>query len=182
MAPGAVLAMTVSLAGCRSTTEVFDGKPTDQVWTAMVKAAEQPEYHDWHVIENDVWADEKSGRIEVWRLLRRYKDPPGQWSRLENQEWSFAILLTPAEGEEPAEASFDVRSMCVPSHSWMEGERYFNQVWSFLGGRPTLGGAIKSSSAATPAAEPAPAPTPVLEPAPAPTSTPEHAPPVDLPE
>lgn len=182
--PGAMLAMAVGVAGCRSSTEVFDGKPTDQVWTAMVKAAEQPEYHDWHVIENDVWADEKSGRIEVWRLLRRYKDPPGQWSRLEDQEWSFAILLTPAEGDEPAEASFDVRSMCVPSHSWMEGERYFNQVWTFLGGRPTLGGATKSESTATPAAapQPAPAPTPSPAPASAPAPTPDQAPPVDLPE
>lgn len=145
----------------------------------MVKAAEQPEYEDWHVIENDVWADEKSGRIEIWRVLRRYKDPPGQWSRLEDQEWKFAILMTPPEeATHPVEASFDVRSWCIPSHSWMEGERYFDQVWRFLGGRPTAVPAERSS-ATPPESKKAESEE---EPAAAPAETPANPPPVDIPD
>lgn len=143
----------------------------------MVKAAEQPEYRDWHVVENDVWADEASGRIEVWRLLRRYRDPAGQWPRLEDQEWKLSIRFHPTD---PPTSDFDVRSMCVPSHSWMESERYFDQVWSLLGGRPSLPAA---EAVPAPAAAPAPAPAPApAQPAPAPAPAEPTAPPeVDIP-
>lgn len=175
------VASTLLLAGCQTRTESFAGKPTNQVWTAMVKAAEQPDYRDWHVIENDVWADEGSGRIEIWRLLRRYKDPAGQWSRLEDQEWKFSIEL---DVEAEPTATFSVRSMCVPSHSWMEAERYYGQVWTLLGGRPTpeeAAAAAAKASAPQPADAPAPAPKPVEAETPAPSAQPAAEPPVDLP-
>ncbi len=145
----------------------------------MVTAAEQPAYADWHVIENDVWADETSGRIEVYRLLRRYKDPPGQWARMEDQTWKFSIQFQPTD---PASARFDVRSWCVPSHSWMEGDRYFNQVWGLLGGRPVM----DESAAAPAAAVPGAAPSGTQPPAEGTTAPAEPAPveppPVDLPD
>jgi hypothetical protein len=179
---GTAVATAVALGGCHNQREVFEGRPSDQVWTAMVKAAEQPEYNDWHVIENDVWADEKSGRIEIWRLLRRYKDPGGQWARLEDQEWKFAVEMTPTE---PAEASFVVRSLCIPSHSWMEADRYFDQVWRFLGGKPTAGDA-PSPKESTPKAQPSASDpsesTPEAQQPAAPTPAKPVEPPVDLPE
>lgn len=132
--------VALATAGCRAPTESFEGKPANQVWTALVKAAEQPVYDDWHVIENDVWADERSGRIEIWRLLRRYKDSRGQWARMEDQEWKFAVAFQPEADGHAAEATFTVRSWCLPSRSWQEGDRYFEQVWSLLGGRPVKGG------------------------------------------
>lgn len=140
-------------SGCTTRTERYDGRTRDQVWTAMVTASESPTYPDWHVIENDVWADEGSGRIEVYRLLRRYRDPAGQWARLEDREWTFSIRLEDPDAPElPPEVSFKVRSWCVPSHSWMESDRYFEQVWQILGGRPA---AVESVPPSTPAPEPA---------------------------
>jgi hypothetical protein len=155
----------------------------------MVKAAEQPKYGDWHVVENDVWADETSGRIEVYRLLRRYKDPPGQWARLEDQTWKFSIQFEPVE---PPSATFRVRSWGVPSHSWGEGDRYFDQVWELLGGRPLevagqaageaagpegLAPAVSAPASGTPKPEAAGSPTPAEPPV-----DPPADPPVDLPE
>jgi hypothetical protein len=149
-----------ALGGCSTSSETFAGRPSDQVWTAMVTAAEQPAYRDWHVIENDVWADETSGRIEIYRLLRRYKDPPGEWARMEDQTWKFSIQFEPTE---PPSAQFAIRSWTIPSHSWGEGDRYFDQVWTLLGGRPTPGmGEPAAQPAAKPTSQPAvqPAATP----------------------
>jgi len=133
----------------------------------MVKTAESPSYSDWHVIENDVWADEGSGRIEIWRLLRRYQDPAGQWDRLEDQEWKFSIVLDPTD---PPVASFKVRTLCVPSHSWNEADRYFNDVWTLLGGRrpdmwPAVpAGSVKSTKpTVTPPADEPEQPAPPVE-------------------
>ncbi len=169
------LASAALLAGCQTRSETFAGRPTNQVWTAMVKAAEQPDYKDWHVIENDVWTDEASGRIEIWRLLRRYKDPAGQWPRLEDSEWKLAIVLDP---QDPPTATFSVRSMCVPSHSWIEAERYFDQVWTLLGGRPVGEPPVAESPASPPAAaKPAPAqPEQPASPEEAPKEAPKEAP------
>ncbi len=175
------LVVFVGLVGCSSSSETFSGRPADQVWTAMVKTAENPEYTDWHVIENDVWADEGSGRIEIWRLLRRYVDPASQWARLENQEWKFSIRLEPTD---PPTATFEVRSLGIPSHSWGESGRYFDQVWKLLGGRPVepreamqVDPATKGSDVTSQSQPPATPETPTSPP----SSPPMNDPPVDIP-
>lgn len=135
----------LAFAACATSTESFPGKSRDQVWTAMVSAARSPTYSNWHVVENDVWPYEKDGRIEVWRLLRRYLDKQNQWPRLEDAEWQFAITL---EDTDPPSVHFKIRSMCVPSHGWEQRDRYFEQVWELLGGKPP------AEAAPTPASPP----------------------------
>jgi hypothetical protein len=176
-----VAGIASTLPGCSTGRETFPGRPADQVWTAMVKAAEQPVYQDWHVLENDVWADERTGRIEIWRLLRRYTDPPGQYPRVEDREWSFTVLLLP---EEPPAATFEVRTPGVPGHAWSEPTRYFDQVWALLGGRPNpaMPESASPAAASSDATPPAIAP-PASEPAEAAPASPREPapPPVDLP-
>jgi hypothetical protein len=177
----AVIAGTLA-TGCTTTTETFPGKSRDQVWTALLRAAETPQYKDWHVIENDVWGYESDGRIEIWRLLRRYTDPPGQWARMEDREWKFAVMLDQAD---PPSATFKVRSMGVPSYGWDEGDLYFAHVWTLLGGKPEPGSppptpAPKSGAPVTTSESPTPATeAPAQQPSPA---APEPATsPVDVP-
>lgn len=167
--------IVLSAAACTSHTETFEGKSREQVWTAMLRAAENPVYTNWHVIENDAWGYEDDSRIEVWRLLRRYNDKQNQWARLEDTEWTFTIVLLDTE---PPSATFDVRNVCVPSHGWEQREAYFNQVWDLLGGK------LQAPKAASPPPPPPPpeAATPSgAEAAPATPSSSEK-PPVDLPE
>ncbi|MFO0830071.1 MAG: hypothetical protein U0572_18160 [Phycisphaerales bacterium] len=166
------------VAGCTTQTETFPGKSRDQVWTALLRAAESPEYPDWHVIENDVWGYEADGRIEIWRLLRRYDDAPGQWSRMEDREWSFSVQLEPTE---PPSATFKVRSLGVPSHGWGEGGIYFARVWTLLGGKPEPGSTppvtTKEAEPATPAPSATGAPAATAQPAaPAPAASPVDVP------
>ncbi|MBL9147110.1 MAG: hypothetical protein JNM94_00300 [Phycisphaerae bacterium] len=182
----ALVTVLLSSVGCTSHTETFEGKSREQVWTAMVRAAENPVYSDWHVIENDAWAYDADSRIEVWRLLRRYNDKQNQWARLEDSEWLFTIVLLDTD---PPSATFDVRSMCVPSHGWEQRENYFKQVWDLLGGpnamTPPPAPSAPEPAAPTAASNVAPTPAPATpsgaEPAPATPSSPEK-PPVDLPE
>ncbi|MDZ4831139.1 MAG: hypothetical protein SGJ09_13205 [Phycisphaerae bacterium] len=170
-----VLASAISAAGvvgCSSHTESFPGKSRDQVWTAMLAAANEPTYKNWHVIENDVWAYEADSRIEIWRLLRRYKDSGAQWPRLEDSEWTFSVVL---EATEPPSASFTNRSMGIPSHGWEQTDRYFEQVWEILGGRSANRALTPAAPRTTVPAVPSPEPNPVSP------STAPAEPPVDIP-
>ncbi len=143
----------------------------------MVKAAENPSYPDWHVVENDVWVDDAGRRIEVYRLLRRYVDPQSQYPRLEDRDWRFVAVL---EELEPPTVSFSARGWHIPSHAWPEQEAYFDRVWSFLGGKPAAAEReAKRSASGAEAPDPSP-PAPDGSPA-APAEKPAQEPPVDLP-
>lgn len=73
--------VTAGIAGCASVEREFDGSPTNQVWSALVAAAESPEYDGpdpadrWTVVENEVWIAPEEGRIEIYRRLKRYLHP-----------------------------------------------------------------------------------------------------------
>lgn len=127
----------VAATGCATNEEAYPTRSADQVWTAMVAAAEKPVYDDWHVIENDVWVDDAGRRIEVYRRLRAYRDPPGQYSRLEDREWTFVASFEDRPPPDAPTVRFDIRGWHVPSHGWEERDRYFRQVRELLAGEPS---------------------------------------------
>ena len=60
-----------ALAACGTKEREFPGHTRDQVWKAMVQAAEDPRYADWIVVDNEVWRDDTASRIEIRRDVRR---------------------------------------------------------------------------------------------------------------
>lgn len=127
----------LAAAGCAANEESYPLQSADQVWTAMVAAAERPAYDDWHVLENDVWVDDAGRRIEIYRRLRAYRDPPGQYSRLEDREWTFVASFEDRPPPDAPTVRFDVRGWHIPSHGWEERDRYFRQVRELLAGEPS---------------------------------------------
>jgi hypothetical protein len=144
----AVLAGTslVSFTGCTTRTQAFDGYPVDRLWPAMVATAQTPQYPDWKVMENDVFSDESTRTIEIYRLLKRTVVTPQNPPRTEDRTWKFRIELKDSDGA-PA-LNFSARQLAVPDHVWREAERYFAQV------RTALGGAAPSSTASVDAPSP----------------------------
>lgn len=118
------------LTGCGYKTATFPDQDPSQVWSAMVTAAEEPAYHDWRVIENDVWTDPQTGEIEVRRYLRRERLEPGESRREESEKWKFQIVLTEVH---PPTIRFFARQVAVPAHVWAEADRYFKDVQLLLG-------------------------------------------------
>ena len=126
-----VVLASIALTGCTTVSHTFGTQPADQVWTAMVAAAQSPEYKDWQVSRNDVWVDEDIKRIEIYRRLRRVISQPASKTRRENREWRFQILLEPTD---PPQAVFISRGLGVPGHAQNEGKRYFTDVLELLSG------------------------------------------------
>ena len=115
--------------GCTSVERTFDGYNSDQVWTAMVAAAETPAYADWTVASNDVWVDESAHRIEIYRHLRRVLYRPGADPHRETQTWRFEVRL---EGRNPPTASFVSRGLGLPTDAQYEANRFFLDVHDLL--------------------------------------------------
>ncbi len=124
-----ILAGTL-LCGGTSVRREFLGSPPDQVWTAMVAVANSPDYDDWTVTQNDVWVDDASQRIEIYRRMRRVIHQPAYKARRENREWRFQVIF------EPPVATFTSRGMGVPAHAQEEAEHFFDDVLDLLGGMP----------------------------------------------
>ena len=128
-----------TLAGCTSFREEFPGQDVPQLWTALVAVAETPDYSDddpdkrWIVQENDVWVDEENARIEVYRKVHRLLHRARTEPLLENRTWRFQVVM---EQSDPPTAEFVSRGFAVPTHATMEAERFFEDVWSILGGPP----------------------------------------------
>src|SRR5688572_5270240 len=130
---------TTVLAACTTIREAFPGHEADEVWTAMVAAARTPDYNHpdytrrWMVRENQVWVDDENSRIEIFRRVERDLYRPASKSLQEQREWKIQAAL----GErDPPTIRFRSRQVGVPAHAWDEAERYFDDVWELLGGRP----------------------------------------------
>ncbi len=119
--------------GCTSIERTFDGYRNDQVWTAMVAAAETPAYADWTVAANDVWVDESEQRIEIYRHLRRVLYRPGADPHHETQTWRFEVRL---QGRNPPTANFISRGVGLPTDAQHEANRFFLDVRDLLLGIP----------------------------------------------
>lgn len=121
-----------TLSGCVSQTQSFEGYGEDQVWSAMIAAARTPEYDDWKVAENELFVDESTQRLEVYRRLRRLYVSPYAAPRREREEWRFQIKLSSDESTGSAIVEFTARQLVVPGFAWREADRYFAQVRSLL--------------------------------------------------
>jgi hypothetical protein len=125
------LGLIFLMSGCGSTIARFPGKDVSQVWSAMVTVAEEPEYPNWLIIENEVWVDSKTSRIEIMRILGRDRVRPGQSPRRESETWKFQITMTKSV---PPTVKFFARQAAVPAHVWVEADRYFTDVRTLLDG------------------------------------------------
>lgn len=123
------VALMACLGGCGYKMATFPDYDGAQVWSAMVTAAEHPEYDDWLVIENDVWDDPSTARVEVLRLLMRDRVELGEDPIREEERWRFQIYLLEFE---PPTVRFMARQAAVPAHVWREAERYFDDVRALL--------------------------------------------------
>jgi hypothetical protein len=186
--PSLSLAAIVAFAGvgCTTRSQVFEGYSEDQLWTAMVATARSPVYDDWKVSDNEVYIDEDTRRIEVFRVLKRTLVSPYSEPRRESEEWKFQIVL--ARDEELGEPliDFTARQIDVPAHVWDEAERYFMQMRTLLGPVKTPATEPASTTEPTPMPPPmedetkpepretpdAPAAEPVAEPAAEPAAEP----------
>lgn len=146
LAAASATALVASLSGCTTRSATFDGYSDDQVWSAMVAAAESPDYDDWKIRQNEVFVDASARRLEVYRLLKRLYVTPYSDPRKEDREWRIQVMLTPTEEGESPTVDFTARQVTVPAHVWQEAERYFAQVRSLLG-PPAPPARIEPSSA-----------------------------------
>lgn len=124
------------LAGCASETATFAGRPREQVWTAMVAVAEQPDYTDWRMLDNVVSVDPDQEKIVLFRALRRVAVRPGADKVRQDREYQFEISLEPEnpnQPDAPAKVVFATLQPIMPSRLTDEAERYFASVAELLG-------------------------------------------------
>lgn len=186
-------ALACAVAGCTSRSQVFEGYSQDQVWSAMVAAAQSPDYDDWKVAENETFVDQDGRRVEVYRVLRRLLVTPYADPRKESEEWRFQLVLAHDMDIDAPVVDFTARQVTVPAHVWREADRYFGQVRNLLGPpeatkaaeTPCTDGhaaepiSMPAETAPPAAGEPTPEPAAPSEPAadPAPHAQPAEQPP-----
>ncbi len=167
-----VLACT---SGCTTRTQVFDGHSDDQLWTAMVATARAPSYDDWKVYENEVYVDDASRRIEIYRVLKRTYVTPFSDPRKEEEEWRFQIMLARDEELNEPMVDFTARQIEIPAHVWNEADRYFAQMRVLLGPARAPSEVIPAEIDVVPMPPPLDEEPVVAPVAPAPPATPEPA-------
>jgi hypothetical protein len=143
------------LGGCMSVSASFAGCDSAQVWTALIGAAESPDYDDlpewkrWEARENEVWTAPGQDRIEIYRRLHR--DVIQSAARQHDEERRYIITITYNASGTPS-ATFTIREGAIPAWAQEEGERYFANV------RELLGEVAAPESDAAPLGEPSTSP------------------------
>ena len=122
-----------ALTACGTKDREFPGHSRDQVWKAMVQAADDPRYSDWIVVENQVWRDDLHSRLEILRNVRRDVMVSGQAPRREENEWRFSAELTDTD---PPAVEFSTSTITVPAHFWLQAHHYLDEVDRRLNGMP----------------------------------------------
>lgn len=147
--------LLAGLVGCSTTsTQVFEGYRDDQVWSALVAAAQSPEYDDWKIAENQILVDEAGRRVEIYRQLKRLYVTPYSDPRMEREEWRLQVVLGRDEDSGQVSVDFTARQWTIPAHAWREASRYFTQVRSMLG--PVATESSDASKGSTGTSEPGP--------------------------
>ncbi len=129
------IALTLLLAGSTTVRQEFRGSAPDAVWSALVAAAQTPQYDDlevserWVVTENNVWPDRESGRIEIYRRLDRVLYRPRAEPQRQRRTWRFRVIFEP---DKPPSALFVSRGLAVPIQARVEADRYFEDVKNLL--------------------------------------------------
>lgn len=126
----ACLVFAAGVAGC-SQTRTYSGHTRDEVWTAMVAAAQHPRYRDWIVMDNRVWTDEAGERVEIWRELKRDVVLPGQDPYREEAQWRLRSTLEEGRDDAPV-VLFSTSDLCIPAHFWLQADHFFDEVHARL--------------------------------------------------
>jgi hypothetical protein len=147
-------------SGCTTVRETFPDKTPEQVWTALVAVAETPDYDAedpadrWHIRENRATVFDESARIEIYRRLQRVRHPERARPLTQSRTWRFQVTLVSTD---PPRAKFVSRGPAIPSHAEDEANRYFDDVWMLLGGRPDEQPPAEAEAAPVPETLPEPA-------------------------
>jgi hypothetical protein len=117
-----------AIAGCGGIVRNYPGVSREALWAAAVGTAERPtSYDDWHVIENGVYTDKASGRIEIYRELKRDYTPLGQKRRRQQETWALTVQLETEEGQIPAIRLVQNSTIRHPRFT-LEADRFFDEV------------------------------------------------------
>jgi len=110
--------------GCRlgSVSRAYPGVTEQQLWSATVLAARQPELTDWFVTENGVFVDEATHRIEIHRELKR-DVMNGQAVRRQTEVWSFSVEV---------DASDRIPRVIMQPRGRLRGGSFFSQSDQFF--------------------------------------------------
>jgi len=121
-------AIAVAMAGCGGVLRSYPGVSREALWRAALGTAERPTaYSDWHVVENGVYADEPSGRIEIYRELKRDYTPVGQKRRRQQETWALTVQLETDEGQIPGIRIRQNSTIRSPRFT-LEADRFFDEV------------------------------------------------------
>ncbi|MFO0962390.1 MAG: hypothetical protein U0625_05725 [Phycisphaerales bacterium] len=126
LAAAVIASACAALAGCgHSAQHVYDDRPREDVWHAVVQAAKEPRYSDWIVTENKVHVSEADHRVDILRDLKRDVVEKGAKPRREEAQWRFAATLLPGD---PPTVELSSPDWTVPAHFWKEADHFFAQV------------------------------------------------------
>ena len=125
--------ISLGLGGCVTRTQPLSGYSSDEVWIAMQAVADSPSYDDWHIVQNDVYANDDTRSIEIYRELKRVYVSPTSDPQKQERDWRFQILLLEDTETQLFSIDFTARQLAVPAHVWDEADRYFAQVNALLG-------------------------------------------------
>ena len=116
-------------AGCTSKSEVFPGRSPEQIWTVMTTVAQEPEYDNWILLENNVWLDLNYDRIEINRRLKRdYHDEGADALRqVETLDMQFVLERT-----DPPIVTGTVRNRMIPVKARAALDEFFSEMHQLL--------------------------------------------------
>jgi hypothetical protein len=118
------------LAGCTSQSSVFKDRSPEQVWTALIAVAEDPQYDKWVVVENNVWVDMVYDRLEIQRTLKRDLHRTGSSPKRETQDLELQVVL---ERTQPPAVTVTVRNAIIRGKAIMAIDHFFGEVRDLLG-------------------------------------------------
>ena len=133
LAVAVAVCISLGLGGCVTRTQPLSGYSSDEVWIAMQAVADSPSYDDWHIVQNDVYANDDTRSIEIYRELKRVYVSPTSDPQKQERDWRFQILLLEDTETRLFSIDFTARQLAVPAHVWDEADRYFAQVNALLG-------------------------------------------------
>ena len=132
------ITLLAPVCGCATvTSRSFPGYDSHVVWTALTAVAQSPSYDDlepamrWIVDENQAWADESTGRIEIFRRVHRMEGKRITHQHRNERTWRFQVVFH--DGNTPS-ATFTARGMSIPTQVLDEANRYFADVRELLRG------------------------------------------------
>lgn len=119
-------ALAAALAGCSTTSREYPGVGRDALWNAAVGAARHPAYSNWTVAQNGVFTDEPSGRIEVYRELKRDFAPPGSGLERQSETWTYSVQVDMSD--RIPRVILDTRSGLRTPAFRRQADHYFEQI------------------------------------------------------